>query len=88
MNKFTKISATALFALFLTACDKPADKPAQRNLKLLSLRQKLNKKQQNQLKRLNLLKLHQLKNKLTTTNYLNGMQAKRKLKWLHNKTSI
>lgn len=26
MNKFTKISATALFALFLTACDKPADK--------------------------------------------------------------
>lgn len=27
MNKFTKISATALFALFLTACDKPADKP-------------------------------------------------------------
>ena len=24
MNKFTKISATALFALFLTACDKPA----------------------------------------------------------------
>ena len=88
MNKFTKISSTALFALFLTACDKPADKPAQRNLKLLSLRQKLNKKQQNQLKRLNLLKLHQLKNKLTTTNYLNGMQTKRKLKWLHNKTSI
>ena len=28
MNKFTKISATALFALFLTACDKPADKSA------------------------------------------------------------
>ena len=28
MNKFTKISATALFALFLTACDKPVDKPA------------------------------------------------------------
>ena len=28
MNKFTKISATALFALFLTACDKPADKQA------------------------------------------------------------
>ena len=28
MNKFTKISATALFALFLTACDKPADKAA------------------------------------------------------------
>ena len=26
MNKFTKISATALFALFLTACDKPAEK--------------------------------------------------------------
>lgn len=26
MNKFTKISATALFALFLTACDKPANK--------------------------------------------------------------
>lgn len=29
MNKFTKISATALFALFLTACDKPADKAAE-----------------------------------------------------------
>ena len=29
MTKFTKISATALFALFLTACDKPADKPAE-----------------------------------------------------------
>lgn len=28
MNKFTKISATALCALFLTACDKPASKPA------------------------------------------------------------
>lgn len=28
MTKFTKISATALFALFLTACDKPANKPA------------------------------------------------------------
>ena len=28
MNKLIKISATALFALFLTACDKPADKPA------------------------------------------------------------
>ena len=79
MNKFTKISATALFALILTACE------LQRNLKLLSLRQKLNKKQQNQLKRLNLLKQLLLKNKLTTTNYLNGMQAKRKLKWLHNK---
>ncbi|OOF50843.1 lipoprotein HlpB [Rodentibacter trehalosifermentans] len=26
MNKLTKISATALLALFLTACDKPADK--------------------------------------------------------------
>ena len=26
MTKLTKISATALFALFLTACDKPADK--------------------------------------------------------------
>ncbi|KAE9538984.1 lipoprotein HlpB [Ursidibacter maritimus] len=26
MNKFTKISAAALFALFLTACDKPAEK--------------------------------------------------------------
>ena len=26
MNKFTKISTTALLALFLTACDKPADK--------------------------------------------------------------
>ena len=26
MNKFTKITATALLALFLTACDKPADK--------------------------------------------------------------
>lgn len=29
MTKFTKISATALFALFLTACDKPASKPAE-----------------------------------------------------------
>ena len=29
MTKFTKISATALFALFLTACDKPANKPAE-----------------------------------------------------------
>ena len=29
MAKFTKISATALFALFLTACDKPANKPAE-----------------------------------------------------------
>ena len=29
MTKFTKISATALFALFLTACDKPAKKPAE-----------------------------------------------------------
>ncbi|BFU59956.1 MULTISPECIES: lipoprotein HlpB [Rodentibacter] len=29
MNKFTKISATALFALFLTACEKPADKAAE-----------------------------------------------------------
>lgn len=29
MNKFTKISATALFALFLTACDKPANKAAE-----------------------------------------------------------
>lgn len=29
MNKFTKISATALLALFLTACDKPADKAAE-----------------------------------------------------------
>lgn len=28
MNTFTKISATALFALFLTACDKPAEKAA------------------------------------------------------------
>lgn len=28
MSKFTKISALALFSLFLTACDKPADKPA------------------------------------------------------------
>ncbi|WP_373778189.1 lipoprotein HlpB [Glaesserella sp.] len=28
MNKMTKISAAALFAIFLTACDKPADKPA------------------------------------------------------------
>ena len=26
MTKFTKISAAALFALFLTACDKPAEK--------------------------------------------------------------
>ena len=29
MTKFTKISATALFALFLTASDKPANKPAE-----------------------------------------------------------
>ena len=29
MTNFTKISATALFALFLTACDKPANKPAE-----------------------------------------------------------
>lgn len=29
MTKLTKISATALFALFLTACDKPANKPAE-----------------------------------------------------------
>ena len=29
MTKFTKISATALFALFLTACDNPANKPAE-----------------------------------------------------------
>ena len=29
MTKFTQISATALFALFLTACDKPANKPAE-----------------------------------------------------------
>ena len=29
MTKFTKISVTALFALFLTACDKPADKAAE-----------------------------------------------------------
>ena len=29
MTKFTKISATALFALYLTACDKPADKAAE-----------------------------------------------------------
>lgn len=29
MNKFTKISAAALFALFLTACDKPAEKTAE-----------------------------------------------------------
>lgn len=29
MNKFTKISAAALFALFLTACDKPATKAAE-----------------------------------------------------------
>ena len=29
MTKITKISATALFALFLTACDKPADKAAE-----------------------------------------------------------
>lgn len=28
MNKLTKISATALLALLLTACDKPADKAA------------------------------------------------------------
>lgn len=29
MNKFTKISAAALFSLFLTACDKPAEKKAE-----------------------------------------------------------
>lgn len=29
MTKLTKISATALFVLFLTACDKPADKAAE-----------------------------------------------------------
>lgn len=29
MTKFTKISAAALSALFLTACDKPADKAAE-----------------------------------------------------------
>ena len=29
MTKLTKISATALFALFLTACDKPADKASE-----------------------------------------------------------
>lgn len=29
MTKLTKISATALFTLFLTACDKPADKAAE-----------------------------------------------------------
>ena len=81
MNKFTKISATALFALFLNQ----QINQLQQNLKQLSLRQKLNKKQQNRLKRLNQLKQRLLKNKLTTTNYLNGMQAKRKLKWLHNK---
>ena len=57
----------------------------QQNLKQLSLRQKPNKKQQNRLKRLNQLKQRLLKNKLTTTNYLNGTQAKRKLKWPHNK---
>jgi len=51
----------------------------QQNLKQLSQHQKLNKKQQN------LLKQRLLKNKLTTTNYLNGMQAKLKLKWLYNK---
>lgn len=28
MNKLTKVTATALFTLFLTACDKPADKSA------------------------------------------------------------
>lgn len=28
MNKFTKISAATLFALFLAACDKPAEKAA------------------------------------------------------------
>ncbi|WGE49649.1 lipoprotein Hlp [Actinobacillus equuli] len=28
MNKFTKISAAALFAFFLSACDKPANKTA------------------------------------------------------------
>ena len=87
MNKFTKISATALFALFLTACDKPADKPAPAKPETTqpAPEAKQEAAKLNLLKRLNLLKLHQLKNKLTTTNYLNGMQAKRKLKWLHNK---
>ena len=32
MNKFTKITATALLALFLTACDKPADKAPEAKL--------------------------------------------------------
>ncbi len=80
MNKFTKISATALFALFLTACDKPADKPAPAKPETTQpapeAKQEAAKPAEAQ---------HQLKNKLTTTNYLNGMQAKRKLKWLHNK---
>lgn len=30
MNKFTRVGATILFALFLTACDKPAEKAPQK----------------------------------------------------------
>ena len=77
MNKLIKISATALFALFLTACDKPADKPAPAKSEATQPAPEV--------KQENLLKQLQLKNKLTTTNYLNGMQAKHKLKWQHNK---
>ena len=73
MNKFTKISATALFALFLTACDKPADKPAQQNLKPLSLPEAKQAAQPAEAAN-QISKLHR-KNKLTTTNYLNGTQA-------------
>ena len=67
MNKFTKISATALFALFLTACDKPADKPAQAKPETTQPAPEAKQKQQNLLKRLNQLKQRLLKNKLTTT---------------------
>ena len=56
---------------------KPADKPAPAKPETTQPAPELNKKQQNQLKRLNLLKLHQLKNKLTTNKLLewNASQA-------------
>ena len=85
MNKFTKISATALFALFLTACDKPADKPAPAKPETTQLAPEAKQETAQPAEAANQLKRHPLKNKLTTTNYLNGTQAKRKLKWLHNK---
>ena len=75
MNKFTKISATALFALFLTACDKPADKPAPAKPETT---QPAPEAKQEAAK--TCWSNTCSKNKLTTTNYLNGMQAKLKLK--------